>query len=281
MPWGDYGDVLFAGFAYPDEKDETRILIERAGSFVPPVYCFSRYLLISDTLKLKLEQSDLTGFGYQKTIFHKIVAIDWMKWDLNAEEAKFYPRSGEPEDYILKRKHHPEIAEKMEQIWCLMLDNKTLTGRISRDVSSKNELFIIENSWTGNDIFITEGAGYIFFSEKAKLWFENNAGEYANFEQFNSKFATQDEIDFAIEYITPKPIKVSPFAHLTVQDWQGYQKYLRHASKFIAKSLVDKTDKSRATSIRKAIESFKNAEQIRPLGKKEQALLNKISREND
>ncbi len=273
MPWGDYGDTLLVGYAFPDEKDETKMLVERTGPFVPPVYFWARTLLISNTLKQKLEQSELKGFEYQKTIFHKIVDLDWTEWDLGAEDPKIYPSGGEPENYISKRKHSPEIAEKMEAIWCLKLDSQTLTGRKERNVSDKQDLFIIENSWTENDIFISEGSGYIFFSEKAKLWFDTNADGFANFEPFNSKIATQEEMDFAIDYIKPKPHKVDPFAHLTPKDWKLYQKFVEQANKFVAKSKTDKTEKSKLTSINKAIENLKNAEKIRPLGKKEQQLL--------
>lgn len=276
MPWGDYGDTLLVGYAYPDENDENKILIERAGPFVPPVYNWSNMLLISDTLKQKLEQSDLKGFEFLETVFHKIINLDWTKWDVTADQPKQYPRGDEPENYIFERKHSPKTAEKMEPIWCLKTDCNTLTGRKERSVSGRQDLFIIENSWTGNDIFNSKGAGYVFFSEKAKLWFESNADGYANFESFNSKIATQKEIDFALDYIKPTPQKVNPFAHLTAKDWKAYQKHIEQAGKLIAKSKIDKTEKSKQTSIVKAIESLKNAEQIRPLGKKEQQLLNQL-----
>lgn len=278
MPWGDYGNTLLVGYAYPDENDETKILIERTGPFVPSVYTWATILLISNTFKQKLEQSGLKGFQYQKTVLHKIINLDWTKWDLNADQPEQYPRGGEPENYIFGRKHSPQTAEKMEPIWCLKTDNDTLIGRKQRNVSDRNELFIIENSWKGNDIFTGKGAGHLYFSEKAKLWFENNAGDYANFKPFNSKIATQEEIDFVLDYIKPKPQKINPFAHLTVKDWKSYQKFIEKSYTLIAKSKTDKTEKSKIASIAKAIESLKNAEQIRPLGKKEQEILNQLDR---
>ncbi len=277
MPWGDYGNTLYVGYAYPDDIDENTIYVERTGPFVPPIYEWASMLLVSETTKEKMESSDINGVKFVKTIFKKIVNIDWTKWDLEAENPKFYPAGGEPENYILTRKHNATIADQMEAIWFVKLDDETLTGRDQRLVSTRDDLFIIENSWTGNDIFITKGTGYVFFSEKAKLWFEQNIGESANFKNFKSKIATQEEIDFAIDYITPKPFKEKPYAHLTEKDWKNYQKFITHARKFIEKSKTDKTEKSKATSIRKAIESFKNAEQIRPLGKKEQKLYDQLT----
>lgn len=272
MPWGDYGDVLLTGWAYPDESDRHKICIERTGPFVPPVYEWAKMLLVSETTKQQLEQSGLKGIGFIKAYFKKIVHIDWTKWDLNAENPEFYPVGQEPENYIEKKKHDPRIAEKMEPVWCLLLNEETLIGRQQRNVSHINELFIIENSWTGNDIFTGKGAGYIYFTEKAKKWFEENLGDYANFTAFQSKTATQDEIDFALEYIKPLPVKVDPFAHLTPKDWKAYQKHIDEAKKFIEKAKTAKTEKSKATNIHKALNSFKKAGQIRPLGKKEQLL---------
>lgn len=276
MPWGDYGDTLLVGYAYPDDNDENIIYLERTGPFVPPVYEWARILLVSDTIKQKIEKSDLKGIEFIKTIFKKIVNIDWTTWDFEADEPKFYPAGGEPENYIFTRKHNPALADMMEAIWALKLNEETLIGRNQKDVSERDELFIIENSWTGNDIFCGQGARHIYFSENAKIWFEENLQEYANFKNFNSKIATQEEINFLKEYIKPKPQKIDPFTHLTVLDWKNYQTFLGHARKFIVKSQTDKTEKSKTTSIKKAIESFRNAEQIRPLGKKEQDLLNKL-----
>ncbi|AZA98269.1 hypothetical protein EG359_01025 [Chryseobacterium joostei] len=278
MPWGDYGNTLFTGFAYPDENNDEIIYIERAGPFVPAIYKKWDMILVSESTRQKLEKSDLKGIQFINTTFKKIVDIDWQNWDLEAEKPRIYPAGGEPENYIFTRKHNAEIAKKMEAIWCLKLDKETLIGRKQRNVSGRNELFIIENAWTGNDIFISKSAGHIYLTEKAKKWFEENLPECIMFREFNSKIATQQEIDFVLDYIKPTAPKVDPFAHLTEKDWKNYQKFLEHATKFIAKSKTDKTEKSKAKSIEKAIESFKNAQAIKPLGKKEQFLFEQLTK---
>ncbi len=277
MPWGDYGNTLFTGFAYPDENNDEIICIERAGPFVPAIYKKWDMILVSESTRQKLEKSDLKGIQFINTTFKKIVDIDWQNWDLEADKPKIYPAGGEPENYISTRKHNAEIAEKMEAIWCLKLDKETLIGRKQKNVSGRDELFIIENSWTGNDIFISKSAGHIYLTEKAKKWFEENLPEFVNFREFNSKIATQQEIDFASDYIKPKQAKVDPFAHLTEKDWKNYQKFIGQANKLVVKSKSDKTEKSKLTSINKAIDCLKSAEQIRTLGKKEQELLNRLT----
>ena len=184
MPWGDYGDTLYAGFAY-EENDI--LYVERAGTFTPPVYNVFNRLLITEELKDKLEKSNLKGFSFVKATIKKLVNIEWHLWDLTAEEPKVYPHGGEPENYIISRKHTPDLIDKVPTIWGLTkLDNSTLVGRKQRDVKSKDELFIIENTWPERDIFISKGAGYLFFSERAKNWFEDNAKEYIRFEQFKN-----------------------------------------------------------------------------------------------
>ncbi|UIR56393.1 hypothetical protein LZQ00_00890 [Sphingobacterium sp. SRCM116780] len=277
MPWGDYGNTLLVGYAFPDENDETKILIERTGPFVPPVYYWSDYLLISNIMKQKLEQSDLKGFDYQKTFFHKVVDIDWTNWDLEADKPKLYPAGGEPENYIFTRKHNPDIANKMKPIWVLNLCEEVLIGKKDKDAIGRQNLFLIENSWKETDIFLAVNTGFVFLSEKAKIWFENNSDGFADFELFNSKVATQEEIAIVKDSIKSKPIKVNPFVHLTEKDWKNYQKFIEQANKSIAKSKTDKTNESKLTSINKTIESLKNAQQIRTLGKKEQDLLNRLT----
>lgn len=272
MPWGDYGNTLLSGFAYPDEDDAEIICIERTGPFVPPVYHHFQMLLVSEKTKEKLEHADLKGIDFIKTTLKKIVNIDWQNWDFEADEPRTYPAGGEPENYIFNRKHNAEIADQMEPIWGLKLDEGTLIGRKQRNVSGRDQLFIIENSWTGNDIFLGTGAGHIYFTEKAKNWFEENLADYANFKAFNSKIATQAEIDFLLEYLKPAPVKIDPYAHLTTKDWKTYQKLIAQAITLAEKSKSDKTEKSKATSIKKALECLQNAERIKPLGKKEQAL---------
>ena len=71
MPWGDYGRILFEGYAFYKAQlediynshilskaqaySDNDLLIERAGPFVPPVYLCSRCLLISEAIMEKLK----------------------------------------------------------------------------------------------------------------------------------------------------------------------------------------------------------------------------------
>jgi len=279
MPWGDYGDTLYTGFAYRNKNDI--LCLERAGTFVPPIYEVAlNILIVTDETKQKLEDSGLKGFTFSKAAIKKVVDIDWMSWDFEADEPTLYPHGGEPENYIKNRKHNVALADKVPMVWEVTMDNKTLVGRKQCVVESSDELFIIENSWSGSDIFTSEGCLYIFFSAKARAWLEENLKEYAVFEKFNSKIGTAEEIDFALDYIKPIETKSNPYAHLTEKDWKDFQRLLRQAEQYIEKQRNAKTEKSKEHNRTKAIESFKMAESIRPLPKKEQQKMESLQTQN-
>ena len=266
MPWGDYGDILYAGFAY---EEDGILYLERAGTYTPPVYGADTRLLLTDELKIKLENSNLKGFTFQQATIKKLVNLEWHLWDLTAEKPEIYPCGGEPENYIISCKHDLTLADRVPTIWGLAeLDTSTLIGRKQRNVESNNELFIIENSWSEKDIFTSKGAGYLFFSERAKNWFEDNAKEYVRFKHFNSKIGTEEEIAFALDYIKPHEPKVNPYAHLTTKDWKDFDRFQRNAMTFIEKMQSAKTEKSKASNRMKAIEAFLSAENIRLLPRK-------------
>lgn len=51
MPWGDYGNTLFTGFAYPDENNGEIICIERAGPFFSAIYKKWDMILVSESTR--------------------------------------------------------------------------------------------------------------------------------------------------------------------------------------------------------------------------------------
>lgn len=264
MPWGDYGDTLLTGFAY---MEEGTLQIERVGSFVPPVYSCFNNLLVTDSFKRLLEDSELSGFSFIEANPKKVVNLNWTSWDLSAEEPRIYPSGGEPENYIYTRKHDSRLVEKMPRVWGLTLDDGTLVGRDESD--RETGLYIIEDTWTGNDIFISKSTGYIYFTEKATEWFTKDSEGYACFRKAASRTASTEEIAAAIDYIKPKHREPKPFEDLTIEDWKRYQRHLQRAHQYMDKSAKAKTEKSRMFNGVKALMEFEQAEAIRRLSKKE------------
>jgi hypothetical protein len=215
-PWGDYGEILYYGLA---EDTEEGLYIERVGEFAPHIYESCGKLLVADETKIKLENSGLKGFSFCKATIKKAVNLDWTSWDKNAESPAVYPKGGEPENYILKGKRDPLLAQKLPIFWKLVLNKTAVSGRKRDDkfraelkkrnvvrygndnflaeklaaqreweeVVYRREAFIVEHTWEGSDIFQTENGVRFFFTQKAKEWFEANYANCGVFEKINAQ----------------------------------------------------------------------------------------------
>lgn len=123
-PWGDYGNVLTHGMAENDDDDsddelvERPILLERTGPFVPPITFPGVAAFVVDAgLRKQLKASGLGPLEFRKVEKKRIVRLDWHLWDRTASEPAQYPKSGEPEDFVLGRRHDPAVASAMGALW--------------------------------------------------------------------------------------------------------------------------------------------------------------------
>lgn len=116
-PWGDYGRVLISGLtAYPGE--DGRLPVERTGPFVPPITIAGiSDLLVTDAFRDSLARSSLRGFTFREAVVKRVVKLDWQAWDATAEDPVKYPAGGEPENYVLGRKHNPDVAAAVGRLW--------------------------------------------------------------------------------------------------------------------------------------------------------------------
>ncbi len=181
MPWGDYGDILLSGMtAFPDRDAQGRLLIERAGPFVPPLVLMPLgEIVITETLRPALEASGLSGIRLRPAVKGRIVALPWHTWDWGAQEAAEYPESGEPEDYILGRPHDQTIASHMEPLWEVRLGEHARTERTPVGPRrGDGDIWLVRASWDGADWFKAAGVGYVYASERAKRWLEHTVGEW-------------------------------------------------------------------------------------------------------
>lgn len=143
MPWGDYGNILFRGLLNVMDKNFHDLEIpevERTGPFVPDIYIANtRDLVITDHLKKIVEKANLSGIKRYKEIKKKkIVNIDWQQWDLAHSDPKHYPKSGEPEDYILKGKHDETLIDDIPKLWNPIVIEKKILKVISNDKDNVN-----------------------------------------------------------------------------------------------------------------------------------------------
>lgn len=174
--WGDYGDILLSGMTAHLERDGNLLQLERTGPFQPAII-LSGYedLLVTDTLKNKIESDQVSRLDFLPVVRKHIVFLDWTNWDLKADEPKFYPENGDPENYILGMPHSPEVASSMEKVWEVVVPhNGKFTDSLSFIPGEKNiELMKAENS------------GWFIATEKMKNWLETNNSEWLNFEEVN------------------------------------------------------------------------------------------------
>ncbi|MHC9538068.1 MAG: hypothetical protein AB9903_00965 [Vulcanimicrobiota bacterium] len=110
--------------------------------------------------------------------------MDWHKWNRELDDPPAFPSTGEPEDYILKRRHNPKLAEEIGPVWELVVSKK---GRIEKrkKVNPNSwfdiDIYLIAESWPGVDFFRAEDVLYLFITLRAKKWLEENAGDWLSF----------------------------------------------------------------------------------------------------
>jgi hypothetical protein len=179
--WGDYGSILLNGLACDVDAEQTRL--KRTGPFVPP-FSFPFYggVVVTDAVKGTLETSGLRGVGdFRPVILEKAVSVNWQEWnrkELNG--LRNFPRSGEPEDYVLAGKHDPEVAIAMGKLWTW---HPSIIGTVDR---STKPLRILGISNSGLDVFRLDdlgGISDITVNPMARQFLTDIADEWVSFDE--------------------------------------------------------------------------------------------------
>jgi hypothetical protein len=118
--WGDYGDILLHGMA-SWRPEGAPLVLERTGPFMPSLTMPGFVVVVRDQLRSRLEDAWPAAVTFRPVIKKRIVKLDWHLWDRGAPEPKRYPREGEPENYVLGRKHNPGAAESLGPVWELVI----------------------------------------------------------------------------------------------------------------------------------------------------------------
>jgi hypothetical protein len=114
-PWGDYGDILIHGMA---SRAATGVLeLERTGPFVPPISQPRGFAVATAAFLDHLRKSGLKGFESGPIQLTKVPKVDWLEWEPYGTKEMKYPAGGEPENYILRRKHSPEAAVAIGELF--------------------------------------------------------------------------------------------------------------------------------------------------------------------
>jgi hypothetical protein len=186
--WGDYGDILQHGMTAHLDRTGGRLSLERTGPYMPPItFPGIGDVVLTSEGRAMLEASGLSGFSFQPVYKARIVSLAWQDWNLSTDHPPEYPKSGEPEDYILERPADAGVARKMGEIWEFVIPVTASIGRPERMVESFQELYVERNSWNGAEVFRGDGYGGVLVTERAKAWFEEHLGVYTRFDEFQVK----------------------------------------------------------------------------------------------
>src|SRR5690242_6739836 len=96
--WGDYGTILACGLVTKRDKETGHLLLERAGPFAPPMMFTHEsvagfVVLVTQSLKEKLEAANFGHLVFKPTIKKHIVSIRWETWDREARLPWDAPRA--------------------------------------------------------------------------------------------------------------------------------------------------------------------------------------------
>ena len=186
--WGDYGRILARGLGVKRDKKTGHLLLERAGPYAPPIILklepFVGWIaLVTQSFREKLEAANFGEVAFKPTIKKHIVDIPWGTWDRHARLPPELPRSGEPEDFILGRKHSKQAAELMEDIWEFMVP--TLPCEIRREQHGCHFRYYVTLPETDQrSLFRPRGENQLFFVDEAgRRWFERAADGWVDFDE--------------------------------------------------------------------------------------------------
>lgn len=177
MPWGDYGSILEHGMScHLGRNPEGVLRLERTGPYIPPIsFPGPGVVVVTATLRELLDASGLTGFTYAPVQKARIVRLDWHLWDRSAKEPAEYPENGEPEEYILDRKHCRETAAALGELWELRL------AQGASEIRRGDAILVSESSWTGLDLFRGTKTRYEYVSARARAWLEQHVSAHVRF----------------------------------------------------------------------------------------------------
>lgn len=176
---GDFATTLWEGYASKKIKNvlEPMMSIERLGPSVPEAYISMNDLIVTDSFKEKLCQSELIGFTPIFAKKEKIVACDWM----NIYGYDFFENYYSIYDVIDKSPHDQTAADKMPNLWWIKPNFDLPFTKIGKNewtflVTEESDFFNASNDLRG-----------LYVSNKAKIWLSETY-QYFNFIKTTSPY---------------------------------------------------------------------------------------------
>jgi hypothetical protein len=180
VPWGDYGDILVHGMASRSKVGDLEL--ERTGPFVPPISQPTSYVVVTADFLHDMRESGLKGYEVGPVKKKRIPKIEWREWKPYGPKEMKYPAGNEPENYIDRRKHSPEAADALGELW-------EIRFRPSVIISREGGYHLVLSTWDGADFFVAKDKPriYNYVSEQAREWLLQKASDWVAFEEERAK----------------------------------------------------------------------------------------------
>jgi len=278
MPWGDYGNILYRGWNSWD-KATGEFIIERTAPSVPRIWLDDAMMFSVDDMKKTLERSGLKGLSFQVAIKKRIVFLDWMKWDFSAPDPQLYPAQGEPENYILRRKHNQKLSDEIGELWAIIPSNQ---GFEIRDKCSGSYSLIAKSLGDADFLVpVTDSFSNFYVSEKARDWLLQNGIDdvYTESKPVPIREISEREMEAIHAKHEEHRLLEEISDRMTDEDWRKYFRFKYEARRLAEQRLEAKTEAAKARRIAKAIDNLLEAKKMYRLDPLDEKLLAKLVQE--
>jgi hypothetical protein len=117
-PWGDYGAILVHGLVDFDGMRATSLpCIMRADSWVPEIALPLGLMYVTERVKDAIVTAEFNNIQCRPVTVTRAIKIGWREWDLTSEFPRVFPAGGEPENYLLRRKHNEAVCREIPPLW--------------------------------------------------------------------------------------------------------------------------------------------------------------------
>ena len=165
---GDYARIRVSGMSLHLPRKEGMIRLERIAPFIPPMSLPGSDVIVTAEFLKMISQSEFTNWTTKPVFKHLIVHCEW---DGNGEFAREYEYA-EPEDVILWEQHNADLADKLGDLFELVLP----IGCNAESISSARPHCMWKNvqyhSLSGGDLFCAQlpGGTVPMCSERFRSW---------------------------------------------------------------------------------------------------------------
>lgn len=134
----------------------------RVGPFVPRLSFPWGYCLFHADFADELSRDGFKGIGWGDVKYEKITNVPFHTWDWSSEVPPVYPAGGEPENYVLRRKHNDAIAKTMPRLKALDVTQI--------EIGPLPDSLLTDGIDPGIDVFQLNGGWTTYVSERLMSW---------------------------------------------------------------------------------------------------------------